>query len=141
MTTPHAAAAQSIRKQLKALGIKASVTSERFAGGNAVRVATTDIFPAESAKILQLCRQHEYGTFDGMDDSYNYNNVDDSIPQVKYVNYSNRISQEMEQKILNHIRPGLVAEGNPYGPETLGTLIRRVFDDPEAMAEIFFPVP
>lgn len=139
--TPHALAAKSIRNQLKAIGVKASVTSESFSMGNAVRVFCTDLSKADSRKVEEICRAHEYGTFDGSDDSYHDDNRNDAVQQVKYVTFSENISDERKQAIWAELRAEL-SPGNENLPEdyaqnsgcyvdsegeTIGVLVRRAF--------------
>ncbi|MGI9250799.1 MAG: hypothetical protein ACR2PR_06340 [Pseudohongiellaceae bacterium] len=84
----QARAATQIRLALKSMGIKARVTST-----SASMMTAVDIWikgwreMSEDARkpIQELARRYEYGTFNGMDDSFSADNVDDSIPQVKFV--------------------------------------------------------
>lgn len=97
-----AQAAKQIRQILKKEfpSIKARVTSSSFAGGTAVdihiggRCATLDdgFTVDKNCPNYKLRKDVEFfvnkfqrGHFDGMTDSYEYSNVDESIPQVKYV--------------------------------------------------------
>jgi hypothetical protein len=102
--SPHAATAKAIRSELKALGISASVTSERFSMGNAVRVSVTDLHPDMNAKIRGILDKYEYGSFDGMTDCYNIDNARDDIPQVKFVSMNNHMSDELRAKIYAFVR-------------------------------------
>ncbi|ALQ51907.1 hypothetical protein [Nitrosomonas ureae] len=97
--SPHAAAAQAIRSELKKLGVKAKVTSERFSMGNAVTVYLEDINPAMMEAIKEITSKYQFGTFRAMEDYYDMNNVIHDIPQVKYVHVSNRPSAAMKDKI------------------------------------------
>lgn len=81
-----AQAAKAIRKELKAAfpGVKFSVRSENFAGGNAVNVTWSD--PAADQKAVnELVKKYQYGHFNGMDDIYEYSNTNSDLPQAKYV--------------------------------------------------------
>ena len=98
--SPHAATAAAIRAELKKLGVKAKVKSESFAGGNAVGIYLEDVHPEIANSIQTVARKHQYGEFDGMTDCYNYTNRDDSIPQVKYVNVSNKPSEKLSESIF-----------------------------------------
>ena len=101
-TTEHAQAAKMIRKILKEKfpGQKAIVRSQSFAGGNAIDVyiggkckTREDNFtiapdcPENALRrdVKSQIRQFKYGKFDGMQDLYEYTNVRDDIPQVKYL--------------------------------------------------------
>lgn len=83
--TTHAQCAALIRKELKAAGIKASVTSESFSMGNAVNVALNNVAPEIREIADKICNKYQYGHFDGMTDCYEYSNKNDNIPQVKFV--------------------------------------------------------
>jgi len=65
-------AAQNIRTELKRTfpGVKFSVRSSRYSGGNSVHVEWTN-GPKEAA-VNDILDKYEAGRFDGMDDSYNY---------------------------------------------------------------------
>jgi len=100
----HAQTAAMIRKHIKSLGIKAQVTSDSYAGGNSVRVSLTDETPAVCAKIEEYVNQFQYGSFNGMQDLYEYTNTRNDIPQVKYVFVNNHASPEMRQKIWDFMK-------------------------------------
>lgn len=89
-----AMAAAAIREKLKSQfpGIKFSVTSENFAGGNAVRVDWSD-GPTED-EVQTITGKHQYGKFNGMEDMYEYSNVDENTPQAKYVTERRQMSPE-----------------------------------------------
>lgn len=90
--TPHAACAKAIRAELKKVfpAVKFSVTSESFSMGNAVRISWTDGVTTD--QVNEITRKYQYGSFDGMTDSYNYTNSRDDIPQAKYVQVSRDFS-------------------------------------------------
>lgn len=69
----HALGAMNLKAQLTALypGIKFSVRSDSFAGGDSIDVSWTD-GPTYDA-VNALCSPYEEGSFDGMTDSYTYN--------------------------------------------------------------------
>lgn len=102
MKSEAAQAAAAIRKELKALfpKEKMSVTSDNYAGGNAVRVAIGNRLPTRECgfmvdkntpeyamrrKVEAVTDKYTKGHFDGMTDSYDYSNRRDDIPQVKYI--------------------------------------------------------
>jgi len=66
------AAAKNLRTQLKKSfpRVKFSVTTERFSGGDALRVAWTD-GPAVD-RVSAIAGQYKAGSFDGQTDVYNY---------------------------------------------------------------------
>lgn len=123
MKTTAALTAAAIRKKLKEMGIKASVTSDNFAGGNSVRVHMEDMSPETSEKVRVMARAYQYGHFDGMNDIYEYSNRREDIPQVKYVQVENRCSDAMRERIYKFAReywtggdtfPENMAEANLY---------------------------
>ena len=98
--TEHAATAKMVRATLKQAfpTVTFSVRSRSFAGGNDVRVEWTD---GPTAKEVEaLVSQHKYGHFDGMIDLYEYSNVRDDIPQVKYLSPTRRYSREATEAIV-----------------------------------------
>lgn len=97
--SPHAATAAAIRAELKTLKVKAKVTSERFSMGNAVSICLEDINPAMMDAIKEITSKYQFGTFNGMEDYYEMNNIIQDLPQVKYVHVSNRPSDAMKAKI------------------------------------------
>lgn len=101
----HAAlAASMIRKHIKAMGVKARVTSELYSGGSAVNVEYTDIRPALHKEIKEYCSQFRRGHFDGSMDMYVYDNTRSDIPQVSYVNCKNIMSVELETLIYKYLK-------------------------------------
>lgn len=86
MTTNHTAAAKLIRAEIKKRGIKASVRSKSYAGGESITVRIeTDMTPAAREAIEAFCSQFQAGHFDGMTDSYDYSNRRSDLPQVRHV--------------------------------------------------------
>ncbi len=65
-------AAKNIRTELKKAfpGVKFSVTSDRFAGGDAIRVSWTD-GPTDDA-VTDITNKYKAGHFNGMEDIYEY---------------------------------------------------------------------
>ena len=99
----HALAAKAIRAELKALGIKARVRSDVFAGGDAVRIEANDVHPDIFDEMKKIVNKYQYGSFDGMTDSYDYDNCNDKLPQVKYVTYCNNLSEVLRQKAYEYL--------------------------------------
>lgn len=99
--TAHAMAAKAIRAELKKEfpEHKARVRSTSFSMGNAVDIyiggksQTVDGFQIDKncpnhqlrEKVRKVVAKYQSGSFDGMEDIYNYDNRRDDIPQVKYV--------------------------------------------------------
>jgi len=84
-TSSHAGASAAIKSELQAAfkGIKFSVTSESFSGGNSVHVSWVD--GPTVAEVEKISQKYQYGHFNGMEDIYESTNSRDDIPQVKYV--------------------------------------------------------
>lgn len=81
----HAAAAKAIRAKLKKTfpGVTFKVRSRSFSMGDDVSVSWAD--GPTTDQVERLVSYHEEGTFDGMTDMYEYDNVHSNIAQVKYV--------------------------------------------------------
>lgn len=142
-----AQAAQEIRNIIKEIakkeGIKivARVTSENYAGGNSVRVHLTDMPKAIVEQIEEQTAKYEYGSFDGMTDCYNYDNVRKDIPQVRFLFVNNEPSDETRERLFKQMKAErgeeiksntldefyneYVAELREWG----GTLLHRAFRD------------
>ncbi len=77
--------AKLLKNKAKELGMKVKASSQYFAGGNSVTVKVLTGSNINLKKLKDYSDQFEYGKFDGMNDIYNYDNVNDSIPQTKYL--------------------------------------------------------
>ena len=92
-----AQAAKLIRKQLKDWGIPARVKSETYSMGSSVGITVTDLPPAMYQKVYDFANRFQYGTFNSMEDIYEYTNSRDDIPQAKYVFVRNEYSEELRK--------------------------------------------
>lgn len=107
MTTRYksqqALAAQEIRKILKAKfpGTKFSVTSEGYSMGDNVNVRWTD-GPLRNEVENEIC-QFQQGSFNGMEDIYEYDNSRDDIPQTNYLFCNRDRSPELQEKLAKEI--------------------------------------
>ena len=103
MKTEAAKAAQMIRTELKANfpGIKFSVRSENYAGGNSIRVSYTDGPKAEA--VEEITAKYEMGTFNGMEDIYEYSNTNDDLPQCKYLFVNREAGEATETMIRTYV--------------------------------------
>ncbi len=97
MRTEAAQAAALIRKELKANGIAARVTSKTYSGGDSVRVCLNNEFPATKEAVESFANKFQMGSFNGMEDIYEYNNTNADLPQVSYVFVDNIIGDELQQ--------------------------------------------
>lgn len=88
----HAKGAANLKADLEKNfpGVKFSVRSDTFAGGNAIRVSWTD-GPTEK-DVQEIADQYQHGWFDGMTDCYNYTSGDYSRGSAKWVTWSRHIS-------------------------------------------------
>jgi len=104
MKTTAAHAAKDIKAKLKAAfpGVKFSVKSDTFTGGSAVRISYEDGPTLDAVKAIS--DPYQYGSFNAMDDSYSYDNRDEDIPQVKWVNVSRDMSPQTRQAIYEEMR-------------------------------------
>ena len=108
MTTTHAAAAKIIRKELKKHGIQGSVRSSSYSNGSSIQVTLIDPLPATLKAVREFASDFQYGSFNGMEDIYEFTNNRRDIPQVKYVlvnaEYSDDLLEAAEAlaKRVNH---------------------------------------
>ena len=128
-TSTPAQTAKQIRTILKANfpGVKFSVTSESFSMGDAVRISWID--GPKTASVENLTKGFMYGHFDGSDDSYKMSNVNDSIPQVKYITTSRRPSENTVSDICEalDIDPTFYGSYNSERGEYNSALVHREF--------------
>lgn len=97
-----AKAAKEIRKELKAINVKAKVHSETYSGGDSINVYVENLNPELAKQVNDICNKYQMGHFDGILDYYEYSNKNnDLVAQVKYVFVNNNPSDEMIEKILN----------------------------------------
>ncbi|MFN7301811.1 MAG: LPD29 domain-containing protein [Bacteroidota bacterium] len=90
---PGRIAAENIRRELKRLypKVKFSIRYKSFSGGNSIDVSWVD--GPTSASVNAIIGKHEYGSFDGMTDCYNYDSESDRtwgdvFGSAKYVHAS-----------------------------------------------------
>lgn len=91
------AAAKNLRTQLKKAfpGVKFSVTTDRFSGGDALRVSWTD-GPAVD-RVSVIASQYKAGHFDGYSDCYEYSRSawTEAFGDAKYVSTSRDYSPQI----------------------------------------------
>lgn len=88
--TTAAKAAKLIRQELKEKypNKKFKVTSQTYSGGSSVNVTNFNGFGSrEEVEEMDrnVTRKYEAGSFNGMEDIYEYTNRNDDLPQVKFV--------------------------------------------------------
>ena len=123
--TSHARAAKTLRSDLKAAfpGVKFSVRSESFAGGNAVRVSWVD-GPAYEA-VNDIANEYTSGDFDGMTDSYSYR-ADAPAASVMFVSCNRSISDDLNRRVVAAISD--MYSGTSVDIETIAYRILRNAD-------------
>jgi len=126
----HSNCAAAIRDELKKVFPlhKFSVRSESFAGGNSVHVSWTDGLTAP--QIDEIIKKYQYGSFNGMEDMYEYSNSREDIAQAKYVSSSRTISDELREAVksdLMTLRPDL----DHYGNDNINDNLHRLLYDTE----------
>jgi hypothetical protein len=84
----QAQAAAQIRAKMKEAGFKAKVSSFAASMCNGVRVYCKEADMPQAERIKEICMPYQYGHFNGMEDIYEYSNMSDHIPQVKFVSIS-----------------------------------------------------
>lgn len=96
----HAQAAKLVRQDLKKAfpSVKFSVKSRSYAGGNSIDIQWTN-GPTHD-NVVKVVGKYEQGTFDAMTDYYNYDNIRNDIPQVKYLLATRDIAQETMMEAL-----------------------------------------
>ena len=104
MKSEQAQAAAAIRKELKAHGIKARVTSASGSMTSSVNVDLSEcLAPWTLQAIENFCNRFQLGHFDGMIDCYEYSNTNDDVPQVKFVFVRNGRSDEDRQAAYDYL--------------------------------------
>lgn len=91
MRTRAALTAKAIRKELKlAFATRFYVKSENYVGRNAVYVSWKDGPTLED--VRKRTNKYQYGSFNSMTDSYEYDNKRSDILQVMFVEISRAVS-------------------------------------------------
>lgn len=103
-------AAKNIRIELKAAfkGVKFSIKSESFSGGNAIRASWTD--GPTVAQVEEITGRYKAGSFDGMTDCYDYefSYWAEAFGDAKYISSSRTVSDELAERVLTNLK-------NQYG--------------------------
>ena len=129
MKSEAAQAAKAIKAELKSAfpSVKFSVRSEYFAGGSAVHIEYED--GPLTQTVQNLVDKYQFVTFNSQEDLYEHNNVNEEIPQAKYIQVSRNISEKTRLEIAEEL--GIAKEEiNGYNPqlrEYNSCLIRREF--------------
>lgn len=115
--------AAAIREELKKAfpGIKFSVKSDTFSGGNSVHIEWTN-GPTDD-QVRDIVRKYQYGSFNSMDDCYEYTNNRQDIPQAKYVQTRREISNDVNEVAFNHLRATFSEDTTDYD---INTMVYRI---------------
>lgn len=137
--TPAAQAAKMIKSELKKAfpSVVFRVVSDNYSMGDAVRISWVDGVTTE--QVNDIARKYQYGSFDGMTDSYEYTNNRDDIPQTKYVQLARNYSDHAIGTLFEEIKYAYVGfdtvtdidESNrelfeQYGTWTIRNFIYRI---------------
>ena len=99
------AAGKNIRIELSAAfpGVKFSVRSSRFSGGDSIRVSWTD-GPTDE-QVSAIANKYAAGSFDGMTDCYNYeySTWTDAFGDAKYVQTTREYSDAFIARVLDRV--------------------------------------
>lgn len=121
-----------VAKELKArfkkeLGANVkSARSEIYAGGSSVNVEIADPRPELVKAAEAIADEYVYGHFNGMEDIYEYNGVDNGKPKVSFVFVRPEYSAEV-RKAAEHY-----AEASGYNEENYGySYLYKVLSKPE----------
>lgn len=74
-----------------------SITYETFSMGNAVRVATLDMFKSERKELDDYLYRYVYGRFDGMTDCQSSERDHKMERQCKYLTINNTFSEALKK--------------------------------------------
>lgn len=117
--------AAAIREELKNTfpGVKFSVKSSNFSGGDSVHISYYD--GPSCKEVESITDKYQYGHFNGMEDLYENSNMRDDIPQSKYVSVSRSISDELKAIILPDAER--IFSDSPFDCHDVHNWIYRVF--------------
>jgi hypothetical protein len=74
-----------LKKKAKELGLTVTGSSKNYSMGDHVKINVLKGSDNAFNKLKEYSYQFEYGSFDGMNDIYNNDNVRNDIPQTKYL--------------------------------------------------------
>ena len=120
----HAQAAKQVRAHLKAQGIKGTVKASKAAGTSSLRISLANGSPSVVEAVTEFANQYQYGNFDGMTDSYYYDNVTE-LPQVRFVFVEADFDNDIKQKALDALSkefglPAMTVDNVPYSASICG---------------------
>ena len=100
------AAAKNIRRELAAAfpGVRFAVRSDRFAGGDAIRISWVD--GPTTAQVDPIVNRYEAGSFDGSTDCYNYradHGWTDAFGDAKYIQTTRDYSDALIARVIGRM--------------------------------------
>lgn len=103
MQSTHSAAAKQIKAELKAAfpSVKFSVKSDIFSGGDAVRIRYED--GPTTKQVDEIVGKFQEGSFNSYEDLYEYDNRNEDLPQVKYVQVARDKSEAKKAEVMEMI--------------------------------------
>lgn len=121
-SSSHAAASSAIKAELNQAfpGIKFSVKSSSFSGGDSVHIDWTD--GPKTKEVEEISGKYQYGHFNGMEDIYENTNSRDDIPQAKYVSESRHQSEQ-----VTALLPAFAALFSPEQSTDWGNTPEQIF--------------
>lgn len=104
MRSIQAQTASAIRRELKETfsGTKFQVRSTSASMMTAVDIYWTN--GPSHREVNLVVEKYQYGSFNSMQDMYEYTNRNDDIPQVKYVSCHRKISDDVRAKIIEELK-------------------------------------
>jgi Zn/Cd-binding protein ZinT len=114
MKTQVARAAQMIRRELKETypTVKFSVRSQSYSMGDSIDVTYTD--GPLSKDVEEITNKYQAGSFNGMEDIYEFDNRNADLPQTKYLFVTRNASEATESMIQFYI-----ASKHPQQPDNM----------------------
>lgn len=97
----HAQAAKAIRQIIKGMGLTAKVKAKAASMTSSVSINLLNATPEQVEQVKQAVAPFECGSFDVYQDLYQYDNLDNSLPQVKYIFVSTEFDDSLRQKALD----------------------------------------
>lgn len=114
MMSTHANCSKAIKAELQEAfkGVKFSVKSDSFSGGDSVHINWTD--GPTNEQVREITSKYQQGRFDGMTDMYEYTNTNPNLPQVKYVSerrdYSEGVEELLKEEFKKHFSQSNLSE-------------------------------
>lgn len=112
MASTQALAARALRKYLKDNNIEGRVTSASGAMTTSVTVGLVNPTPSQVDQVKRESERYEMGSFNGMEDIYEYDNRNTDLPQVKFTFVNAEYSDELKEEAFQYILT--VAEGEKH---------------------------